>query len=459
MAKKDFTTSKKERMGYYSYFVGQNMLYLFVLTYLSIYFTNTLGIPAATVGTIFLVARVWDAINDPMLSVFIEKANFKSGKFKPWIKSVALALPLCTILLFGFSDILINASLSVRIAYASVLYIAWGMIYTISDAPAYALSTIMTDNQDERATLISNVKLFGILGIFIVLLLVNPINKLTGGNMFITSTIISILSCILLFGVNFAKERTESKVNSPTVKDVIDAIIKNKYLVIFVIVLVSIMATNFSNVLNAYVATDLFGNPNLIAILSLLQMAPMLIIVPFIPMILKKVSKYDLIKYSTIGSIILAVISYFAGYDNMVVFIVLSVLKGVCLLPITIVSALFFIDCIEYQENKTGVRYEAATFSAQTFSNKAIGAFSGAIGLWVLGLVGYVSSTAGETVIQTEQALSGLWAVYTLGPVIGCVIGLFVFIKFYDLTDEKVKVMMEENAERRAKRSDDKAID
>lgn len=449
MSKENFNTSKKERMGYNAYFVGQNMIYFLVLTYLSIYFTNTLGISTVAVGTIFLVARIWDAVNDPMLSVLVEKSNLKSGRFKPWVKSVAIVLPLVTILLFSFTDALINASMGVRIAYASIVYILWGMVYTISDAPAFALSTIMTDNQDERTVIISNAKLFSLVGILGLLIVANPIMGLTNGSWFYTASIVSLIAFVFMNGINFAQERVEPKTETPSTKDIINAIIKNKYLMTYVIVFVVVLGTNFSNVLNAYVAIDLFKDESLIAILGMLSMIPMLVFVPFLPKILKKINKIDLTKYSFVGMIVLAIVSYFVGYDNMPIFIVLTMLKGVCLLPVTMVCALFFVDCIEYGENQTGERFEAAVFSAQTFSNKAVSAFTGAFSLWLIGLAGYVSSTANETVVQSEQALSGLWAVYTLTPIIGGVIGLFVMTKYYDLTDEKVEVMIKENKQRR----------
>jgi Na+/melibiose symporter-like transporter len=104
MAKPGYETKLRERVGYSSYFVGQNILYMFTTVYLSVYYSTALGISPLTVGTILLAARVWDAVMDPILSVFVEKSKLKGGKFKPWINSVSILVPLLTILMFAFTS-------------------------------------------------------------------------------------------------------------------------------------------------------------------------------------------------------------------------------------------------------------------------------------------------------------------------------------------------------------------
>ncbi len=448
MAKANFQTTFKERAGYNSYFAGQNMIYLLVMMFLSIYFTNTLGIPAATVGTIFLIARVWDAVNDPMLSVLVEKTTLKSGRFKPWIKSVALLMPISTVLLFSFTGWLIDQSMAVRVAYASFIYITWGMIYTVSDAPAFALATIMTDNTEERTSIISNSRFFAMIGIVGVLIIVNPIMGAVNGDWFLTSAIVSAIALVFLLGINFTKERVDARTESPTLKSIINAIIGNKFLIIYVICATIYGGSNFGQSLSAYVCTDLLGDPSLIATMGLIGMIPTLLLIPFVPQLVKRIDKTKLLKISYILIILFSIVSYFVGYDNLTFYIIMVVVKGIVAVPVMILDTLFYVDCIEYAENTTGDRFEAATFSARTFSAKAVGALSGAVGMWLLAAVGYVSSTAGEVVVQSEAALSGLWILATLSPVVGATIALIVFTKYYKLDDATVAKIMDENKQK-----------
>ena len=91
-AKPVFLTTWRERLGYNSFWFGQNVLFMITSTFLAVYYTSTLGIPAAVVGTILLVARLYDALVDPILATIIERTNLKSGKFKPWVTLAAITV-------------------------------------------------------------------------------------------------------------------------------------------------------------------------------------------------------------------------------------------------------------------------------------------------------------------------------------------------------------------------------
>lgn len=106
MSNTNYETSRHERFSYYTFFTGQNIIFMFVTIFISVYYTSILGLSAATVGVIFLLARVWDAVNDPILSIMVERSRLKGGKFKPWVNAIAWAVPLATVLIFAFGDYL-----------------------------------------------------------------------------------------------------------------------------------------------------------------------------------------------------------------------------------------------------------------------------------------------------------------------------------------------------------------
>ena len=200
MSSRQFQTTKSERAGFLSYFFGQNALF-FMVTYLAaLYYTTVLGIPLAISATIFLFARIWDGVNDPLLSILVEKARLKGGKFLPWLKSVAFILPIATILIFGFTDALINSTLTIRVIYATVTYTLWGMVYTISDVHGFALATVMSSNQNEKTTLLSLSRMIALVGLLTSSFLVQGIIDKTGS--WTTSAIIvAIGSFVFLFGI------------------------------------------------------------------------------------------------------------------------------------------------------------------------------------------------------------------------------------------------------------------
>lgn len=116
---------------------------MFLYLYLSFYYTEVVLLPAAAVAAIFLAARIWDAVNNPMIGAIADRSRRKNGKFLPWIRLSTCLLPASCILVFLIRP---AWSAGAKIAYAAVTYILFGMIYTVNDAPAFALSTAMTDD-------------------------------------------------------------------------------------------------------------------------------------------------------------------------------------------------------------------------------------------------------------------------------------------------------------------------
>lgn len=439
MGKKlEFATSKRERAGYYSYFIGQNIVYIFVTLYLSVYYTTALGIPAGVVGTILLVARVWDAINDPMLSIFVEKARFKGGKFKPWIKAVAILVPVATVLIFAFTDTVAAAPMALRIAYATTTYIAWGMLYTISDAPAFALATVMTHNMDERNIIMSLSRMFAMVGIFIAMIGGPAILGSLGNSWVLTALILSVIGFLFMIQVAAAKERVKSDQESPKLKDILGAIFKNRYLMIFVIAIVVTNGFNFGMTITPFIANDVFKNPNATSAIMAIGLLPMLIAAPLLPRLVRKFGKINIFRYSMLSIVVFSLIMYFVGYSNFTIFLVLSLLKGILGGFSMVIGSLFFADCIEFDYFTKGTRFEAATFAAQTFSNKATAAISGAGAMWLLAMFGFKEAVAGEVVVQSQKVVDGMWAIFNLGPAFGALVALVIFWKFYDLTEDKL---------------------
>ena len=437
MNKNDFQTSKKERTGFLSYFFGQNALF-FMVTYLAaVYYTKVLGIPIAVSAAIFLGARLWDAINDPLLSVMVEKANLKGGKFLPWLKSIALILPIATVAVFGFTDALLSASLTLRIVYATITYILWGMAYTISDIPGFAIATVMTDNPHEKNTLLSLSRMIALVGLLAASFLVQGIID-TSGSWSLSALILSGFSIIFLFGIFIAKERIKPIRSTVTLKGIIKSIISNKYTVYVFIAAGLLGITNFGLAIFPFMAQDFWNDTSLTPIIFASFLVPIIISAPFTPMIVKKFGKKNVFIFSVVSTIILSIVMYFIGYDNFTVFIVLAFVKSLLGGFWFIVQTLLYAETIEYNYYKNGERFEAATFAAQTFSNKAAGAIAGAIALGILAMLGYQESIQGEIIIQTQTTLNGMWAILNLGPIIGGVISVIFFAKKYDLNEEEI---------------------
>ncbi|MDA3931445.1 MAG: glycoside-pentoside-hexuronide (GPH):cation symporter [Tenericutes bacterium] len=429
-------TSTMEKTSYGAWFVGQNIIYMIVISYLAIFLTDEVGILEAAVGTLFLVARIWDAVNDPILGGIVDKYQPKKGKFMPWINGVTIFLPIITIFLFWN----FNGSGTFNIVYAYLSYIIWGMLYTISDVPIFALATTMTEKTYERTKLIAIGRLAaGVASMIIGLVAPMMIVSMGYTNMVI---ILMGIALIVMLPLRFyVKERVIQKRERPvTLKTMFNAVFNNKYLLVFYISYIAVTATFTTMTIAPYFAKWNLGNLELLTTIFATLAIPMILIPILLPLLVRKFGKYKIFMIGMGVSILFSAVQYFVGYENFIVFLIINFIRLTgLLLPMTM-NGMFSADCVEYGAYVNGERNEGVTFSVQTFSTKLGSAFSAALALFVISAYGYV----GTATAQTDRALEGIWVSLTLIPIIGLVIAFVVFGLMYKLHEDDVEIMVKE---------------
>jgi len=238
----EFETRRGERASYGAFFVGQNIIYFLMLQFLNLFYTDVVGIGAAAVGILFFVARTWDAVNDPILGSIVDRADFKGGKFLPWIKMVNIALPFITVLLF------INPGWGAagNLAYAYATYIVWGMVYTLCDVPIFALSTAMTKNPNERVVLLTWGRVAALLAGAIIAGTGMPLIEAMGWTPVALS--LSVVAMIFMLPIRFfAIERIQRTNQShPTVSQTIHYLRSHRPMIVLYLALLGAFATKFT---------------------------------------------------------------------------------------------------------------------------------------------------------------------------------------------------------------------
>ena len=145
-------TNSAERKSYYSYFFGQNMIYNMLAAYLTTYLVFKEIDPVKS-GMIVTIVKVWDAVNDAIFGVIFDKIKFRSGKkYIPWLKIACALTPAATIAVFIIPS---AASEVVKLVWFALAYIIWDTAYTICDVPAFGIITAMTNQIEERNTILS----------------------------------------------------------------------------------------------------------------------------------------------------------------------------------------------------------------------------------------------------------------------------------------------------------------
>nr|HQA05961.1 MFS transporter [Clostridiales bacterium] len=141
-----YMTTRRERVSYWSYFVGQNIFYTIVSTYLLTYLAM-IGVSMTKISAVVLIVKIWDAFNDPIFGWIFDKVKFKSGqKSLPWLKISLLAIPLTTIFMFAIPS---GLDEGMKLFWFGAAYVLWDTAYTICDVPIYSMVTTMTDNLHE----------------------------------------------------------------------------------------------------------------------------------------------------------------------------------------------------------------------------------------------------------------------------------------------------------------------
>lgn len=452
--KPGWSTTQGERMTYYSYFAGQNIIYTLVSTYLVTYLMFQ-GITPAKSAVIMLIVKVWDAVNDTLFGVIFDKAKFRSGKkYLPWIKVSTILIPISTVLVFfipsAFGE---NA----KLAWFAVTYILWDAAYTLCDVPIFAIITSMTNNLDERNTVISYKSIWAYVGVGVSTVLATV---LVSENVGLNYSIVAIILCVMAFATMLPasynlKERYHSvDEDNFTVRAMFRYLFHNKYLLIYYLGYFFYAALNIQSALNLYVSYYLFNNSLFSLVVTALGVAPAAVMSLMIPHLIRKIDKMKLYRASMALVSILGIVMYFVGYNSIIGFIVLSVIRSIPLAVVAIAMALFTPDCAEYGKYKTGIEAKGITFAIQTFVAKLTAAIAGSLGLFLLGLksVGWkmvevesFKELEESGVVQSTHALDSLWFFYMLIPTIGCILAWAVW-EFYRLKDTDVQIMADCNS-------------
>lgn len=436
-----FITTRGERASYGLYFVGQNIFYIFIYFYLATFFLDV-GIGAYAVSIVLLIVKVWDAVNDPIFGSIVDRVRFKKGKFIPWLRISLIFIPLTTIFMFAIPS---GIPEGVKIAWAVIGYMLWDTSYTICDVPIFGIVTTMTDNQNERTSIMSIGRVCAMVASAMVAIGVPYFRNAIGGWL-PTIVLLSFIAVITMLPVCFkAKERIQPKDSieeGTSFKAMFLYLRSNKYLLIFYLALFVGYAANIQSTISLIFARECLGAEEMQSVISLASMIPAIIVGMFIPTICKRIDKFHLFIGSMVTSAVLGLLMYFVGYQSMNVFLILSLIRGIPLGIYSITMFMFTPDCAEYGLYKTGINATGITFAIQTFSVKLMTAVATALGTFCLGLIGYVK---GEGAIQLASFANTLWVVYTIVPSIGMFIAVFILFQ-YKLRDKDVSIMAKYNA-------------
>ena len=461
-----------EALGYSFGDLGNLLNLSFISTYLKVFYTDCLlpnhGVDAITISRdltiLFLVVRLWDAINDPLWGLMVDRRrpSLEYGKFRPYTRSVAFPLALSVVLCFLNIQTL-NLPYWVLLAFAYVTYIFYGMMYTGMNIPYGSLATAITDDPNGRTLLSTTRSIGGGIGGAAVTLVaqkfiydnkteLNPKKTLIAAIILAVVALAAYLTCFYT-----TKERVKysQKKEKLDLKLTYGSLFKSRPFVTVALAGMMISGLLQFQSFNQYLTKNYFANSDLSILITISTYLPMVILILFMPKIAARFGKKEIttvgLALATVSSLVLSLIGPSETQPtNTVPFILCNFGIGTGYSFLSILTWAIVGDVIDYQEMKTGVKNESAIYAVYTFARKMGQTIADSGGLTLLyNYAGY----------DPEKKLDGFIPV--VGPKIykmvsrGMLIAYgitFIMFLFYPLNKKKLEEMHKQLDVARAER-------
>ncbi len=494
------TYSGKEKVAYLTGMAGQNMLYAIISTAcVGFYLQNVIFIPAMAVSIITAIARVWDALNDPMMGTFVDKTRTKWGKCRPYLIFAPVVIMLSTILCFvngRYSDANSTIQNVFIIGWCAISYIAWGMLYTVGDIPLWGLPGLMTNQEKDRSSLLSLARIVAAAGGALGFVAIPAAQALAGEgasagklqwSFIIVAIVLTVVGSILFQVTGLAcKERVIQSEKTYTMKEnfqlmwrnkpyrrlLISGIIRSPFMLLMLIAmpLLSYYFTNNQGITSftiiiyyALLGGGIFGG-------QLITSA----IAPKLAEKYQKVRVYNISSVASgIGFALIFVIFMIApakltSWVWLILLALCFVVAGAGMGAINVLQSLLIADCVDYEEYHNHIRPDGVFFSGQSFITK----LSSGVASIVMGIVFTIVGYSGDNIKNLNTSLADgvmdfktdaykySWAMFFLcaiPPAIGLILSI-IPMKNYEITDQAHAQMLEELRERRAKEAEEKEM-
>ena len=436
----------REKIGYGFGDMASSMFWKLFGSYLMIFYTDVFGMPAAVVGTMFLITRVWDSAFDPIIGIIADRTQSRWGKFRPYLLYLAIPFAVIGVLTFTTPDF----SDGGKVIYAYFTYSLMMMVYSAINVPYASLLGVMSPESKDRNMLSTYRMTFAYIGSFIALLLFMPmVNRFSMGHDeqhgWMMSVIVIAVLCALLFYGCFAwtTERVKPiKKQQNSLKSDLQDLLHNRPW--WILLGAGVAALVFNSIRDGatvyyfkyyvveeeYASISLFGISFVLSGLYLAvgQAANIVGVVLAAPLSKKKTYMWAM----SIATV-LSVIFYWFDKEQLMLMFIFQVLISICAGSIFPLLWSMYADCADYSELKTGNRATGLIFSSSSMSQKFGWAIGSAVTGWLLAFYGFEANA-----VQGEEAIHGIRMFLSWLPAMGTVLSV-IFISLYPLSEKEMR--------------------
>lgn len=428
--------TRKEKIAYGLGDTASNIIFQTVMLFLTFFYTDIFGIPAAVVGTMFLVVRILDAVTDPLMGALADKTNTRWGKYRPYLLWMALPFGFISVLAFTTPEFQQTG----KIIYAYLTYILLMAVYTLINIPYSALGGVLTGDPQQRVSVQGYRFVFGMLGGLIVTACTLPLVEWFGQGDNAKGYQLTMMAMsafgVILFLLCFAgtKERVtppaEQKLNFRTS---MSSLWRNKpWRILCLAACVLLTGMVLRNTLAIYYVKYFLEREDLITVFITVGMIGNILGCACAQPLSKRVEKVKAYIGLQLIAALICVVSYFIPANQPELAMMMFFLWGFFLQMATPLLWAKMADVVDYGHWKTGLRITGLVYSSIVFFIKLGLALGGALAGWLLAAYGYQADTS-----QTENARLGILLCFTLYPAIGYAL-VALIMRWYPLDSSRV---------------------
>lgn len=409
---------------------GQNLVYATVTTFLLLYLVQYVGISTAgiaVVTVVLTVARIVDAVADPVVGSLVDMTRTRWGKLRPFILFSAVPVAVFSILLFAVPDLDEPAQLW----YFAIVYLVWGLVYAACDVPLWGLIGSAFPEKDLRARTIGSVRAFGAIALGLATLGMPQLARaLSGGETTSTGwtlavTIVSVLGMGLFLLAFFVPRERAITTDPLSIRQLFAALFANKPLLLVLAGSVLGAGRYIVQSGGAVFVVIAYDDETVFTIVGAGIILGMVIASFTTPLLLRRFTGRTLILFSCVAGAVVYVAMYLTGFENLIVLTSFIFVTGLLLGVFLVSQTTMIADAVDAAEEATGVRNDGISFATLTFVTKVMSALSVLLfGIFVV-LAGYQ-----EGVVVTPGMQHTVWIAITLVPAASCLLSAVPFL-FY----------------------------
>lgn len=425
-------------------------------SFLQMFYTDILHISLGSITVLMMVARIWDAVNDPMCGALIDSRKpTKYGRFRPYVWYFSIPLALAFIATFYKVPGLTEKG---YLTYAYITYILYGMMYTAVNIPYGSMASVMTTDQAERSTL-SVIRSLGagigtalsqmVLPLFVYSTVAGGAKILDQSKLFRGVLMLAALSVVVYY--LFFRLTREYVVpvkgqKSENFLKTFGKLLKNRpFVALCLASMLLIAGSMYTQTVFNYLFKNYFEKPGLFALVTVATYLPMLLLMPFVGRLVRRFSKKGICALGSLAAALAFLVLFFIRTGNAMLFLGVVVFSGFGLCFFTLEVWAMVTDVIDYHEKLHHRRDEGTTYACFSFFRKLGQTLAGIGASLALAAVGY--STAQGNITQTRAVNEGIYSIATLVPFV-MYLCMFLLLQFgYPLTKKALEQLHAELGE------------